>query len=222
MNNILFIAPHPDDETLGCGGTIFKHKAMNDKISWLIMTNISPGRGYKAGDVEKRQKEIEATAGKYGFDNVIKLGFPTAGLDTVPHSEVVEAVRSSMDRLRPDTVYVPNRNDVHSDHRVTFDAVISSAKSFRCPFLRKILMYEVISDTEFSPPLRDHAFCPNAFSDISEYLDKKLSVMRVYASELGEHPFPRNPENIKALATFRGATAGTRYAEAFMTVKEVW
>ena len=222
MNNILFVTPHPDDETLGCGGTIFKYKAMNDKISWLIMTNISPGSGYKAEDVKKRQKEIESTAGKYGFDNVIKLDFPTAGLDTVPHSEVVEAVRSSINKLRPDTVYVPNRNDVHSDHRVTFDAVISSAKSFHCPFLRKILMYEVISDTEFSPPLRDRAFCPNTFSDISEYLDKKLSVMRVYESELGEHPFPRNPENIRALATFRGATAGTKYAEAFMTVKEVW
>jgi LmbE family N-acetylglucosaminyl deacetylase len=222
MKKVLFISPHPDDETLGCGGTILKHKSTGDNIYWLIMTNIAIEDGYDEMRVNERQQEIEKVAGEYGFDDVYKLDFSTTKLDAIPMGRLVEAVSSVINKIKPDIIYVPNRNDVHSDHESTFNAVISSTKSFRNTSMKKIFMYEVISETEFSPALQANAFVPNSFSDISKYMDKKISIMEIYKDEMREHPFPRSIVNIRALATFRGATAGVRYAEAFMVLKEIW
>jgi len=222
LNKILFIAPHPDDETLGCGGTILKHKAAGDKTYWLIITGISEENGYAKKTVASRKQEIEMISKRYNFDGVFQLNLPTTKLDTIPRNRLIESVSGVIHDLKPGTVYMPNRNDVHSDHTITFDAVMSSAKTFRCPFIKKILSYEVPSETEFSLPLQNCTFAPNNFSDISSYLNKKIAIMRMYRSEIGKHPFPRSIENIKALATFRGATAGVKYAEAFMVLKEIW
>lgn len=222
MNKVLIVSVHPDDETLGCGGTILKHGAKGDEIFWLIMTNISTEEGYNRKKVNERQKEIDAVADEYRFKEVFKLDFPTTKLDVIPRSHLIGAVSDVINKVAPDVVYLPNRNDVHSDHKVTFDIVISSTKTFRCPFIKKNLMYEVISETELSPPLQKNVFIPNSFSDVSEYLDRKISIMKIYKGEMGEHPFPRSIENLKALATFRGATVGVKYAEAFMILKEIW
>lgn len=221
MNKIMFVAPHPDDETLGCGGTILKHRAQGDEIYWLIMTNISTEEGYDKEKVQNRQQEIEQVAIEYGFKDVFKLDLPTTKLDVVERSEVIKKLGNVIYKIMPEVVYLPSRNDVHSDHKVTFDVVISSTKTFRCPFIKKVLMYETISETEFAPPLQDSFFIPNSFSDISEFLDKKISIMKIYKNETGDHPFPRSEENITALATFRGATAGVRYAESFVLLKEI-
>jgi len=222
MNKVIVVSPHPDDETLGCGGTIIKYKAHGDKVYWLIMTNILTKEGYSAREVRTRQKEIDAVAHAYGFDYIFKLDFPTTKLDTIPKRQLIKAVGSVIEKVKPKIVYLPNRNDVHSDHRITFDVVSPSIKSFRCPFVKKVMMYEVVSETEFTPPLRNSVFVPNSFSDISKYFDKKISIMKMYKSEVGKHPFPRSLKNIKAIATFRGATAGCKYAEGFMVLKEIW
>jgi LmbE family N-acetylglucosaminyl deacetylase len=220
--NILVIAPHPDDESLGCGGTILKHKYTGDEIYWLIMTNISKEMGYDEQRVKKRQEEIDLIAREYGFQKIYKLDYPAIRLDTIPLSEMIEQITNVIREIKPEVLYIPNRNDVHSDHKITFDVLISSTKSFRNSSIKKILMYETISETEFAPPLCCNAFIPNSFSDISEYIERKISIIKIYDDQLGEHPFPRSIENIKALATFRGATSGVKYAEAFMILKEIW
>ncbi len=219
---IIVVSPHPDDETLGCGGTILKHKANGDNIHWLIMTNISAQEGHDEERVKARQQEIQLVTNEYGFNDVFKLDFPTTKLDMLPRNQLVESVSAVIAKVKPDIVYLPNRNDVHSDHKVAFDVVMSSIKTFRCPSIKKVLMYEVISETEFSSPLSNTVFLPNSFSDVSDYFDKKISIMKIYNSELGDHPFPRSIENLKALATFRGATSSVKYAEAFMVLKEIW
>jgi LmbE family N-acetylglucosaminyl deacetylase len=96
---------------------------------------------------------------------------------------------------------------------------MACTKSFRYPFIKRVLMYECISETEFAPALPEKIFIPNFFVDISKYLEKKLEIMRIYESELGEHPFPRSERNIEALAVFRGASVGVEYAEAFQLIK---
>ena len=222
MKKVLFISPHPDDETLGCGGTIIKHKDAGDKIYWLLMTNIFSSEGYRKTKVDKRNCEIDKVAEEYDFDQVFKLDFPTTKLDTFPKRKIVQAVSEVMDNVNPEVIYIPYVNDVHSDHKITFDSAISSIKTFRYNFIKRVLMYEVVSETEFSPALQANAFAPNCFSDISDYLEKKLSIMKIYKGEIGKHPFPRSAENIKALAIFRGATVGVKYAEAFMILKEIW
>ena len=112
-----------------------------------------------------------------------------------------------------------NRSDAHSDHRIIFDAIAACTKSFRHPYLKRLLMYECISETEFAPSLPERVFQPNYFVDISDYLLSKLDIMKVYESEIGIHPFPRSLKNIESLATFRGASVGVEYAEAFQLVK---
>jgi len=133
----------------------------------------------------------------------------------------VKKISEVMNKVRPTVLYLPFKSDVHSDHRIIFDAIYSCTKSFRYSFLKKIYMMETLSETEFSLALIGESFVPNVFVDISPFLKKKLEVMRVYKSELGSPPFPRSEQNIEALATFRGATAGCNYSEAFMLLKEI-
>ena len=138
---ILVISPHPDDETLGCGGTILKHKDMGDKIYWLIITNIVVKNGWDKDIVEKRQKEIETVAKMYDFEKTFKLDYPTAKLDTIPMQEIIESISKVIFEIKPEVIYLPNRSDVHTDHQITFKAAYSCTKNFRYPFIKKILMY---------------------------------------------------------------------------------
>jgi len=222
MKKVLFIAVHPDDETLGCGGTIFKHKQQGDEIYWLIITAMTPDHPYRfsAEVINKRSDEINSVADAYGFTETVQLGFPTILLDEINFRELVKEIDSALTALQPQIIYLVNRSDVHSDHRVTFEAVSSCTKSFRKPFIEKILMYETLSETEFAPALNENAFIPNVFTDISEYMDDKLAVMSTYASELMPDTMPRSYSAIKALAAYRGSRIGVAYAEAFVLLFE--
>jgi len=223
MNKVLVVAVHPDDETLGCGGTLLKHKTNGDEIYWLIVTSI---RGYKNWDlgfsedvIEKREKEIEKVAKMYNFDDVFKLEFPTMRLDEISMSELIKSVSNVFKKVKPNIVYLPFKNDVHSDHRKVFEATYSCTKSFRYHFVKKILMMETLSETDFSDIT--NSFIPNVFVDISEFFNKKLEIMKIYENEIGVHPFPRSLETIESLAKVRGAQAGCKYAESFMLLKEI-
>jgi LmbE family N-acetylglucosaminyl deacetylase len=218
---VLVVAVHPDDETLGCGGTILKHRADKDQVYWLIATQATQAAGFSAAKVAAREKEIALVAKAYGFAKVYRLGIPTAEVDKVPMKELVKKIAGIMNKVRPHTLYLPFNFDVHSDHRSIFEAAYSCTKSFRFPFLRRLLMMETLSETDFSPAVKECSFVPHVFVDISRYIRKKLEIMKVYKGELGQHPFPRNLNNIRALAHLRGATAGCRYAESFMLIKEI-
>ena len=218
---VLVVAVHPDDETLGCGGTLLKHKSDGEEIHWLICTEMKEADGFSSETIEKRGEEIDTVTKFYEFDSISRLGCSTAKLDEYTVSDLVKKISEVMNKVRPTVLYLPFKSDVHSDHRIIFDAVYSCTKSFRYSFLKKIYMMETLSETEFSLALSGESFVPNVFVDISPFLKKKLEVMRVYNSELGNHPFPRSEQNIEALATFRGATAGCNYSEAFMLLKEI-
>lgn len=218
---IVVISAHPDDEVIGCGGTLLKHKANGDDISWIIITNVFENQGFTKQRIESRQKEIETVKNMMGFSSIHKLDYPTMSLDSNSINSIIPKISEIFNKIKPEVIYVMNRSDAHSDHRVTFDAVAACTKSFRYPFIKKVLMYECISETEFAPALPERVFQPNYFVDISNYFKNKIEVMKIYESELGEHPFPRSPRNIEALATFRGATAGVEYAEAFQLIKYI-
>lgn len=220
--NVLVVAPHPDDETLGCGGTLLKHRDQGDSISWLIMTGMTRKSGYTAAQIKKRASEIKAVKAAYDFQEVVEMGIPTTTLDTIPMRQLVEQIKSVLHKLKPEVVYIPFANDNHSDHRRTFEAVYNCAKTFRFPYVKKILMMEILSETEFAPGMPACSFTPNSFVDITRYIDKKLVLMSLYESEVGQKPFPRSLENIRALATLRGSAAHCPYAESFMILKEIW
>lgn len=219
MKNVIVISAHPDDETLGAGGTLLKHKEKGDEIYWLIVTTIFENQGFSKERIQTRQTEIEAVAKYFGFKQVVKLDYPTMTLSSSSLINLVPEISKIFMEVKPEVIYSLNRSDAHSDHRYLSDAVMSCTKSFRYPFIKKVLMYECISETEFAPAFFEKIFIPNYFVDISKYMDKKLEIMRVFESELGEPPFPRSMENIKALARFRGSSVGCHFAEAFQVVK---
>ena len=136
-------------------------------------------------------------------------------------SELISKISSIINKVKPNIIYLPFKGDVHSDHKYIFDAAYSCTKIFRHPFIKKLYMMETLSETEFSLSTKEDSFVPNVFVDISEFMDKKIELMNIYESEMGEHPFPRSERNIRALATYRGATSGCDYAESFMLLKEI-
>jgi len=216
-NKVLIVAVHPDDETLGCGGTLLKHKANGDEINWLICTTIDKEHNYYM----KREEEIEKVSALYNFDSVHNLRLKTMQVDEYTASELVGKISQVIKEVQPNIIYLPFKGDVHSDHRKIFEASYSCTKSFRYPFIKKIYMMETLSETEFAPSTKEDSFIPNVFVDVSEFMDKKIDIMKIFKSEIAEHPFPRNERNIKALATLRGATCGCEYAESFMLLKEI-
>jgi len=217
MNKVLVIAVHPDDETLGCGGTLLKHKADGDEIHWLIGTQTNPSSDF----YKIRTKEIDTVTQMYRFDSVHNLELKTMQVDEYSMSELIGKISSVINDVKPNIIYLPFKGDVHSDHRHIFDAAYSCTKSFRYPFIEKIYMIETLSETEFAPSTKEDSFVPNVFVDITAHMDKKFEIMKVFKSEIAEHPFPRSLKNIEALATLRGATAGCEYAESFMLLKEI-
>lgn len=220
MDRILCIATHPDDETLGCGGTILNHKAAGDRIFWLIATNIDTKNGWEEMAVLRRQGEIKAVAKAYGFEKTFKLGFPTTKLDIIPMSELMQAIQNVIFEVKPDIIYLPNRSDVHTDHQILFKAAYSCTKNFRCPFIRRILMYETLSETEFAPALAENVFVPNLFVDVTEHFHQKLENFKIYVSEVMAPPHPRSIDSITSLARLRGSRIGREYAESFMLIFE--
>ena len=218
---ILVISPHPDDETLGCGGTILKYKDIGDKIYWLIITNIDVKNGWDKDIVEKRQKEIEIVEEMYDFEKTFKLDYPAAKLDIIPIQEIIESISKVIFEIKPEVIYLPNRSDVHTDHQITFKAAYSCTKNFRYPFIKKILMYETLSETEFPPTLPENTFIPNVFVDITKYFEKKLEIFKMYKSEVMEGPLPRSLGVIEAFNKYRGSQIGEKYAEAFVLLKEI-
>jgi LmbE family N-acetylglucosaminyl deacetylase len=217
MNDVLVIAVHPDDETLGCGGTLLKHKENGDRIHWIIATQTDSKNAF----FEQREKEIEIVKDLYNFDSVHKLELNTMRVDEYSMSELVGKISKVINEIKPSVLYLPFKSDVHSDHRKIFEASYSCTKSFRYPFIKKIYMMEVLSETEFAPSTKEDSFIPNTFVDISKQMNKKIEIMNVFKSELAEHPFPRSIKNIQALATIRGASSTCTYAEGFVLLKEI-
>ena len=221
MSRILVVAPHPDDETLGCGGTLRRHKHNGDAVHWIIMTGIGELQEYSKQRKKTRTEEIREVAEKYEFDSTHELNFPSSELDVIPQKDLIEGLAAIIKTVEPQVIYAPYWNDIHGDHGVTFDVVAACSKSFRYPFVKKLMVYETLSETEFSVRTASGDFKPNCWVNITDYIEEKIQIMKIYRDEMGEPPFPRSEKNIRALATLRGATVGHQAAEAFMILKEI-
>jgi LmbE family N-acetylglucosaminyl deacetylase len=215
------VAPHPDDETLGCGGTLLKHFEDGDAVHWIIATDINAEIGFTPQQVDIRALEIQKVSKAYSFAGIHQLHFPTMRLDQIPMLDIVSAMGQVIRNIGVEVLYVPYRNDAHSDHAVVFDAAIACARSFRYPSVKSIIAYETLSETEFGLKPEDAGFRPNLFVGVDNYIERKIDIMRLYAGEMAEFPFPRSEVTIRALAQLRGSQAGTSAAEAFMLLKEI-
>jgi LmbE family N-acetylglucosaminyl deacetylase len=218
--NVLVIAAHPDDETLGCGGTILKHRAQGDRVEWMIMTRaISPG--WSKSVIRKKKSEVESVSKAYGIHRTHWMEFPAAGLDRIPRDLLVQTVRMVLEKVKPHTVYTVHHGDLHSDHRLTHQSVASALKAvhLNCLGVRRFLTFETLSSTEAIPPFCGFPFVPNLYVDVGQHIEEKVRIMRLYASEIQEDPHPRSPSAIRALARWRGTVVGVQYAEGFCLLR---
>jgi len=217
MSKILFVSPHPDDETLGCGGTIIRSKIDGHELFWAIITDPSEELGWSKKQVKARQLEIKNVAKKYSFNKVFNLKMPAIMMDTLSMSQIIEKIVSIYNKIEPEIIYIPFLYDVHTDHQIISKAFQSTSKWFRSSHIKKILMYETLSETEFNFAEK-RSFNPNVFVDISGHLDKKIEIMNIYKSEVADFPFPRSEKAIRALAALRGSQSGFEAAESFELV----
>ncbi|MBP2316259.1 PIG-L deacetylase family protein [Azospirillum soli] len=221
--NVLCIATHPDDESLGCGGTLLRHRKNGDTLFWLIVTQA--GEPLVTAEMSAiRAAQMKRIEEAFGFARVVRLGFPAAALDRVPEGDLIRGVAGAVADLSPDVIYMNHGGDAHSDHRVAFQACMAALKTFRLRRpVHRVLTYETLSETEQAPALGvSLPFQPTTFVDISAEIDRKVELMSIYTGEMQPFPFPREESAIRALARYRGAQAGVGYAEAFSLMREVW
>lgn len=220
--NVLAISAHPDDETLGCGGTLLKHRDRGDAIFWIIAT-VCHEPQWSAATIERKAAEVDQVARAYAAQP-FRLGFPNAQLDRIAVGELMKPIERIVDEVRPEVVYVLHGGDIHTDHHALFTATMSVLKPFYMlkRGVRRVLSYETLSSTDAAPSGAARVFLPNVYSDVTDYLDRKLEVMGMYQTEIQAEPMPRSPSAIRALARYRGATISTTYAEAFTLVRELF
>jgi LmbE family N-acetylglucosaminyl deacetylase len=218
--NVLILAPHPDDEVLGCGATI---KKLSDEGNLVFVLVASRGsqRLYDQTKVEAVRKEALAAHALLGVKQTFFLDFPAPELDTIPLADISREIAKVLTENKINVLYLPHRGDIHNDHRVVFNAGLVAARPVGDYSVKEIYAYETLSETEWAAPFADDAFIPTCFVDVENSLQAKLEAMKCFKSQLRNFPNPRSLETIEALAKFRGATVGFKAAEAFMVIRQI-
>ncbi len=214
MSKILVVAAHPDDEVLGCSGTIARHVSDGDKVHMVFMSDgVTSRMGVELNEVEVRKQAAKDASNILGIvESPRFLGFPDNRMDTVALLDVVQTLEQVINEIGPEVIYTHHLGDLNIDHKITHQAVMTACRPKPEFCVREIYSFEVLSSTEWST---NNPFIPNYFVDISDMLELKISAIKAYNSELCVFPHARSVESIKALAIYRGASAGLNAAEAF-------
>jgi LmbE family N-acetylglucosaminyl deacetylase len=221
-SSALVIAPHPDDETLGAGGTLLRLKEAGARIVWLLVTSAA-GAGYDDAYVAQQKSQVDAVRNAYPFDGFHWFGLPASQLHRADRAVLVDRLRTLIAEIRPATIFVPHAHDAHDDHGAVHQAALAACKSFYMRELgvSRILAMEILSETDAAPPSAASAFLPTVTVDISGQLARKTAILKLYASELQAGPGPRTIDAVEAQARLAGASVGVAAAERFMLVREL-
>jgi N-acetylglucosamine malate deacetylase 1 len=220
FGRVLVIAPHPDDEVLGAGGTIARLSDAGAEVVVGIVTKGAPPL-FDQAVVEKVRCEAQAAHAHLGVARTAFLSQPAARLDEIPHHRLNQAFGELLREVCPDTLLLPFVGDIHLDHQLSFLSGMVAARPHRASFPNRILCYETLSETNWNAPLVSPTFAPNVFVDISAQLELKLEAMSLYGSQQRDFPHERSLATIRALAMLRGSTVHRAAAEAFMLVRQV-
>lgn len=226
MKTVLVLAAHPDDEVLGCGGTIARLSAEGKEVHILILTTGLTSRlGF---DIERDLDSLKihlqraAKAGALlGAKSVNFAGFPDQKLDTIPLLEITQRIEEEIGRLQPDTILTQHGGDLNQDHVITYRATLTATRPMAGGCVRRVYAYEVPSSTEWSFQRFSPCFRPSVFFDIANTLELKIAGMAVYESESRDFPHPRSPQALQAIARRWGSVVGLNAAEAFELVREI-
>jgi len=222
VKKILIIVAHPDDEVLGCGGTIAKLIKQRSEAYVLIL-----GKGITSRDKTKnlktREKEINTLkrqaqkANKIlGVKKVFFFDFPDNRFDTVPLLDIVKTIEKIKNKIKPDIIFTHYEKDLNIDHQITRKAVMAATRPLPGETVKEVYSFEILSSTEWNYPL---SFSPNIFFGISKTIDLKVKAMDEYRNELKKFPHPRSLKGIKLNAQHWGVRVGLKHAEAFQAVR---
>lgn len=217
---VLIVAPHPDDEVLGAGGTMARLADAGAEVHVAIVTT---GRAPRFSPEQARtvRAEAEAAHRALGVARTHYLDCPAAELGQMPHADLNAAIGGLVRAVDPVTILAPHPGDIHLDHQLCFLSALVAARPHQPHYPRRVLAYETLSETNWNAPYLTPAFQPNLFVDISATLDRKLEAFALFASQQREAPHERSVPALRALATLRGATVHRAAAEAFVTVRLV-
>ncbi|MBR9942179.1 PIG-L family deacetylase [Lachnospiraceae bacterium Marseille-Q4251] len=217
---VLVIAPHPDDEIIGVGGTIAKRAKDGDEVYVCVVTK---GKSPLFNDefIEQGRKECRKADKKLGVKETIFLDFPAVMLETVPRYEFNGKISEVVNSIKPDEVYIPHRGDMQIDHQMVVDATMVAVRPRGNNYPKRVYAYETLSETGWNIPNIVNEFIPTVYEDITDTYEVKLEAMAIFESQLSAFPEARSIGAIKALAKYRGATVSVKAAEAFSLVREV-
>mgnify|MGYP006409935097 FL=1 len=217
---ILVVVAHPDDEVLGCAGTIARHVSDGDKVYVVFMSDgVTSRTGVESNEVEVRKQAAKDASNILGMVQSPRfLGFPDNRMDTVALLDIVQTLEQVINEIEPEVVYTHHLGDLNIDHKITHQAVMTACRPQPGFCVREIYSFEVLSSTEWST---NNPFIPNYFVDISDILELKISAIKAYNSELRLFPHARSIESIEALVKYRGASVGVHAAEAFRLERKI-
>lgn len=221
--NVLVIASHPDDEVLGCGGTIARHAARGDSVRILILGEGATARFSSENDIvsgatNELEKQARESAARLGVEEISFCGLPDNRFDSLDLLDVVKHIEAAVVGFAPEVVYTQSGGDLNIDHSVTFRATLTAVRPMQtCP-VKELYSYEIPSSTEWAFGQIAPAFSGDYFVDVADFMEQKLSALEVYDGELHDFPHPRSSEGVETLAKVRGMSVGMLAAEAFFTI----
>ena len=210
-SNILVIAAHPDDEILGCGGTIVKHVTQGDKVITCIVCEGESHRNISQNNGDFTEKAAKIL----GVSKTILLGFPDQKLDTIPIVNLITKLEEIINVYKPNIIYSHSMCDINMDHKILFEAMLVAARPM-AKHIKTIYAFDTSSSTEWGYP---RSFIPDTWVDISEYLDTKLKAMECYKTEINKYPHPRSIKALRNKALTAGNQCFMDKAETFMTIR---
>jgi len=220
---ILVVAAHPDDEVLGCGGTISRHVDNGDEVHVVFMSDGVSSREIKEYDdeIQYRKESAVSSSGILGVESVIFLGFPDNRMDTLAMLDIVKQLEEVFNNIKPSVVYTHFYGDLNIDHRITYQAVMTVCRPLPGQTVKEIYIFEIPSSTGWLSQSQESTFCPNRFIDISNMIDRKMKALNAYKKEMCKFPHFRSTKGIKLMAQLRGVSVGISAAESFMVVRQI-
>mgnify|MGYP003830236435 CR=1 FL=1 len=218
MSNTLVVAPHPDDEVLGCGGIMKKLSDAGNNVFVLVVT-----RGKKELYSDERiinvRNEAKRAHSILGVAETRFLEYPAPDLDRVSLAEIASSIMQAIRDYQIEFLYLPHGGDIHHDHKVVFNAGLVASRPVGKHNVKGVFSYETLSETEWAAPISSDAFIPTLYCSIVDTFNAKAEALKCYQSQLREFPASRSLKAIEALANYRGSTIGVTHAEAFMTIR---
>lgn len=219
MKKILIIAAHPDDEVLGCGGTIAKLRKSGCKVNLLFLSDGENSR------LEKKDENKNLYRQKCAINALKILGvnkrnckfesLPDNSFDTISFLKIVKVIENHITKINPEIILTHHQGDLNIDHQITSKATITACRPKHKNRVNLILFFEILSSTEYAINPKNQNFNPNWYEDISKYINLKIKAIKCYQKELRFNPHSRSIKTIKSLSIFRGSSSGVKYAEAF-------